>query len=487
MARDSISPFRVERYTVFGEIAAGGMATVHFGRLDGPGGFGRTVAVKRLHRHLARDPDLVMMLMDEARLAGRIRHPNVVPTLDAIAHDGEVLLILEYVDGVPLSLLLQRSGERDERIEPGVVAAIVSGALHGLHAAHEAVDEQGTPLGIVHRDISPSNILVGRDGIARVLDFGIAKAHGRLQTTQQGQVKGKLAYMSPEQLSGGAVDRRTDIFASSVVLWEALTGRRLFGGGSDGDLIGRVLRLLIEPPSKRAPGLDPQWDAVTLRGLARDPHDRYPTARTMALAVEGVTQLASTEIVGRWVEDLAIDVLEKRARRLAEARTGLPAAPSSGKSLGSEASVAPIADAATGIEPVVARSAWRRRRRTVIVGFVTLAMVCGFMITLRAWRGGAAPAPAVRSSATRPDPAASLFATTPSAVAPSAPPTGLGATEDAASPSSRAPSSKPTIATSPMPTSRSTGKAPAPVPAPACSPPYVLDAQGTRRYKLECL
>src|SRR4051794_29784074 len=192
------SPLHVGRYALYGEIASGGMATVHFGRLLGPVGFSRTVAVKRLHAHLAKDPEFVSMFLDEARLAARVRHPNVVPTLDVVAAQGELFLVMEYVQGESFARLLHVTKSNGQRIPRDIVCAVLASVLHGLHAAHEAKSERGEALGIVHRDVSPQNILVGVDGIARVLDFGIAKAAGRAQVTREGQVRGKMAYIAPE-------------------------------------------------------------------------------------------------------------------------------------------------------------------------------------------------------------------------------------------------------------------------------------------------
>jgi eukaryotic-like serine/threonine-protein kinase len=170
------------------------MATVHFGRLVGAVGFSRIVAIKRLHPHLAKDKEFTSMFLDEARLAARVRHPNVVPLLDVAAMGEEVLLVMEYVPGVPLASLLRAVSAKGELVAPDVAAAVVCGVLHGLHAAHEATDEAGAPLHIVHRDVSPQNILVGVDGVPRVLDFGVAKAEGRMHTTRDGTLKGKLAW-----------------------------------------------------------------------------------------------------------------------------------------------------------------------------------------------------------------------------------------------------------------------------------------------------
>ena len=305
------------RYSIFGEIASGGMATVHYGRLVGPVGFSRTVAIKRLHPQYAKDPDFVAMFLDEARLAARIQHPNVVPTLDIVATDGELFLVMDYVQGETLARLVRAVREHGERIPAPVAASIVVQSLHGLHAAHEAKDERGNPLGIVHRDVSPQNVLVGIDGIARVLDFGVAKAAVRLQTTRDGQLKGKLAYMAPEQI-GGHVDRLTDVYAAGVLLWEALTSQRLYEAANEGQLLQKVLHGKPEPPSKHAPGLPPALDEIVLRALQLDPCKRFQTAREMALALERGVDTAMASEVGEWVEATARERLSQHTERIAE-------------------------------------------------------------------------------------------------------------------------------------------------------------------------
>ncbi len=304
----------IGRYALHGEIASGGMATVHLGRLLGQVGFSRTVAVKRLHAHFAKDPEFVSMFLDEARLAGRIQHPNVVSTLDVVATEGELFLVMEYVHGESLSILLRRQRKSGEPMPPAIVASILCGALHGLHAAHEARDERGQPLGIVHRDVSPQNIMVGLDGVARVLDFGVAMAVGRLQTTREGQVKGKLAYMAPEQLHGGKVDRRVDVYAAAVVLWEAFAGRALFHGDNEGMVITQVLSGATEPPSHYGSKLVESVDAIVMRGLALDPEARWASARELAVALEDALGVASPRRVGEWIEAVASKPLAERAR-----------------------------------------------------------------------------------------------------------------------------------------------------------------------------
>jgi len=313
---DQNEPRTVGRYVLYGELASGGMATVHFGRLSGPVGFSRTVAIKRLHPHFAKDPEFVTMFLDEARLCGRIRHPNVVPTLDVVTVQGEIFIVMEYVAGEALSKLMRSAGQKNILMPPKVAATIMSSVLHGLHAAHMTKDEHGGELGIVHRDVSPQNILVGADGTARVLDFGVAKAAGRLQTTRDGQVKGKIAYMPPEQLSGAAVTRQVDVYAAGVVLWEMLTGRRLFDGETEAIVLARAIEGTVDPPSSHNAFLEPAVDGIVLRGLARDPEMRYTTAREMALAIEQTIGLASPSEVGEWVEMVCGDELLRRAQTI---------------------------------------------------------------------------------------------------------------------------------------------------------------------------
>jgi serine/threonine-protein kinase len=304
------------RYALHGEIACGGMASVHFGRLLGPVGFARTVAIKRLHPQYARDPEFVAMFLDEARLAARVRHPCVAATIDVVATEGEIFLVMEYVHGESLARLL-RTARGAGGVPVAIVGSVLSGALHGLHAAHVATSESGAPLGIVHRDISPENILVGVDGIARVIDFGIAYAAGRAQVTREGRLKGKLAYMAPEVLEGGRATPLADVYGAGVVLWEALTGERLFTGDNEGQVLTRILRGTVAAPSTLRAGLSSAVDELVLRALARDPALRFPTALAFALEVEKHLRPASAREVGEWVNDVARESLAGLASALA--------------------------------------------------------------------------------------------------------------------------------------------------------------------------
>ena len=316
------------RYALHGPLASGGTATVHFGRLLGTAGFARTVAIKRLHGDLLESPEAVSKLLDEARLASRIRHPNVVATLDMVAGEEEVFLVSEYVPGESLARLLSAARDRGEMVPVHIATAMVCDVLQALHAAHGAVDEQGEPLGIVHRGVTPENVLVGSDGLARLLDFGVAKGKGRLQTSRVGQLKGKVGYMAPEQLLGEEPDRRSDIYSAAVLLWEAVCGRRLFDDdgrpGDEHQLIPRILDADLVPPSVVVPSLPKVLDAVVMRGLNLEPEARYDSARELAITLEEAVGVATHRQVGEWVERLAAEALSRRAAQLRELERACP-------------------------------------------------------------------------------------------------------------------------------------------------------------------
>jgi serine/threonine-protein kinase len=314
VAEQSSADYRgsLGRYALYGEIAAGGMATVHLARLLGPVGFARTVAIKRLHPHLAKDPEFVAMFLEEARLAARVRHPNVVATLDVVSDDGELFLVMEYVAGESLSRLVRKARERGELVPPRYAVGIVSGALEGLHSAHDAKSEKGQALGLVHRDVSPQNVHVGVDGVPRLLDFGIAKATNRVQETRTDQIKGKVAYMSPEQLAKGGIDRRADVYSASVVLWETLTGQRLFKADDVPSLVYAIINEQVMPPSSVVPDLPPGLDEIVMKGLEREAENRWSSAREMAAALEKALAPAPAREIGEWVHSVAGDALDWR-------------------------------------------------------------------------------------------------------------------------------------------------------------------------------
>lgn len=314
---------RVGRYEVLCQLASGGMATVYAARAQGVAGFERLVAIKALHPHLANEDEFISMFLDEARLAARIRHPNVVATHDIVEDESESrVLIMDYIEGNNLGALLQIAARTDSRIPTSVSMRIVIDALHGLAAAHALRDERGIPLHLVHRDVSPQNIMVGIDGIARLTDFGVAKAEVRLSITRDGQFKGKVAYMAPEQATSGEADQRSDLFAMGTILWEALTGRRLFRADNNAATIHRIIEEPIPPPSQVFEELAP-FDSLLERALARNPSDRFQTAEEFAEALESLAPevggIGSPRAVGDVVRRLSAQRLQKERARIEQA------------------------------------------------------------------------------------------------------------------------------------------------------------------------
>jgi serine/threonine-protein kinase len=309
-------PLDAPRYVVYGEVASGGTASVHYGQLRGPHGFCRAVAIKRLHPHIAKDPDFIAMFIDEARLSARLSHANIINTLDVMQTSSELSLVMEYVHGESLWTLLRLARQQGKPIPLQVASSLIASVLHGLHAAHEARDERGELLQVVHRDVSPPNILVGSDGIPRLLDFGIAKALGRMRSTPSGEIKGKLAYMAPEQLHATHVDRRTDVYGAAAVFWETLTGSQLFAAPSEPEIVQRVLNDKVEAPSVHRNAMPSAVDAIVLRGLQRDMNERFPTAIAMALELERSVGLATQAEIATWLKQLAGASLRARSERL---------------------------------------------------------------------------------------------------------------------------------------------------------------------------
>lgn len=326
LTRDDAPSAQVERtigrYVLYGPIARGGMATVHFARLVGGDGFSRIVAAKRLHEQFAEDPEFVAMLRNEARIGSCVHHPNVVPVLDLVVDGAEVLLVQEYVRGVPLDKLLRVAVKATEPVPADVVVAIVAGVLSGLHAAHEARDERGEPLGIVHRDVTPHNVVVGADGVPRLLDFGIAKARSSSAVTREGFVKGKLSYMAPEQFRGVRATRRADVYSAGVVAWELLTMRKLHAGRDDLEVLaatmaGDVPHLLDALVDQYASMGERRWTEVerlapvVAKMMSNDPRRRYASAEEARDALVAAVPPAEAAVVGDWVQQSGHEYLAR--------------------------------------------------------------------------------------------------------------------------------------------------------------------------------
>jgi len=299
--QEPAAPRRIGNYEIISHLKAGGMATLYLARRTGVAGFARHVAIKVVHPHLAKqNGSFVRMFLDEALLCARIHHPNVVHVEELGESDGVYFLVMEYVHGAALSQFMKALAERKRRLTPELAVSIAIQVADGLHAAHELRGEDGHSLGVVHRDVSPHNVLLSYAGHVKVIDFGIAKARSHVNETQTKSLKGKLRYMAPEQAFGRPVDRRTDVYALGIVLWELLTLRRLFDGNDDFALLDQVRDPVRVPPSQYAQGIPPALDAAVLRALSPDPDDRPASMqefrRLLAEAVPGATALDAAHV-----------------------------------------------------------------------------------------------------------------------------------------------------------------------------------------------
>ena len=270
----------IGKYRVVAELARGGMGNVYLAIAQGPGGFNKLVAVKELKPEFCEDETYVAMFLDEARLAARLTHPNIVQTYEVGSDGGRHYMIMEYLDGRTL-YRIARHLTRYDGFPVGAHLRIIAEALVGLHYAHELCDFDGQSLQIVHRDVSPLNVFLTFDGQTKVVDFGIAKAIDSSLETRTGILKGRIAYMAPEQACGGKVDRRADVYSAGVMIWEAAAGRRLWPKMTDVEVLSHLLR--EGPPSLRAecPSAPAELDAICARAMARQVDDRYPTAAAL--------------------------------------------------------------------------------------------------------------------------------------------------------------------------------------------------------------
>jgi len=305
------------------------MAEIFLCKLHGPNGFQRAVVVKRTLPYLARQKQFVDMFVDEARIISRIRHPNVVQVQELAQDADDLLLVLEYLEGESLASLMRRAKLSGVTVTPALAAHLVSLACAGLHAAHELTDDDGAPYGLVHRDVSPQNLFVTFAGEVKVLDFGIAKAKDRESRTEAGQSKGKLEYMSPEQSNGQPLDRRSDVFALGIVLYELATGKRLFRRASPLATLEAIHREPIVPPSRTKKGIPRELDRLVLTALARDPRDRFATAAEMARQLQLFARAAEPgalfdEQAAALMQQLFSDRRAEKAELLRRVRAGAP-------------------------------------------------------------------------------------------------------------------------------------------------------------------
>ncbi len=320
---DSFSPGqRLGKYELLATIGQGGMAKVILARQRGIGGFERAVVIKVIHPHLAHDKAVVNMLLDEARLAAQIVHHNVVQTYELDEAHGTFYIVMEYLAGESLAQVIKRALRRTNLVPPRYAAHLIANVCEGLHAAHEAVDVEGNRLGVIHRDISPGNIVVLYSGTVKLVDFGIAKAQGRVTSTADGELKGKYGYMPPEQIMNEPMDRRSDVFSLGVVLWELLAHRRCFYTDNVGATLMQILHAPRIAPSTLDPDVPPGLDAIALRALAVDPRDRFDSAAAMKRALDDLPWKArcGASDVGSYMTELFADRIEQRRSLLARTR-----------------------------------------------------------------------------------------------------------------------------------------------------------------------
>jgi serine/threonine-protein kinase len=401
------APKRLGRYAVVAPLGKGGMASVLLGRSAGPAGFSKSVALKVLHANYAADSELLAQFIEEAKIAALIRHSNVVSVHEVGEEDGVVFLVMDYVDGGSLASLYRAARERGVGLPQSVFFRILCDALAGLHAAHELRDETGAALGVVHRDFSPQNILVGRSGVAQLTDFGVAKILTAPGRTRSGVIKGKVRYMSPEQVRGDPVDRRCDVWAAGVILWETLSGKRLYGNKDD---VATLVDIATKAPPRLAevkPNIPAELEAVVMSALHRSVEERCPDAETLR---RGLIHAAGA------IADVS-EVAE-------QVRLFLPQSPVSAPSVETEPSHSPAPRGETVHTDTISletlSKAPRKRSKKPLVAFFALAAIAATAVVLRerAREPAIAEPPAAATPATSPAP---VLATQPSAASPAEP------------------------------------------------------------------
>ena len=317
--RSGAHPARLGKYELLRHLATGGMAEIWLARAQGIQGFEKLVVVKTLLPRVQQDPALVSMFLDEARVAATLHHPNIVQVYDiGVAADDEYFFSMEFVYGQDLSHLLRRAAETRKPPSLDTALTIVIALCAALHHAHEKEGADGKPLHLVHRDVSPQNVLISYDGAVKLMDFGIAKAANNSTKTRDGTLKGKIAYMSPEQGTSGKVDRRSDIFSLAILLWELTTFRRLYRADSDFETLRKIIQQDAPKPSKHRPDFPPALERIILKGLKRNPAERYQSAEEMQLDLEAFAReqrlVISSVSMSRYIRELFHDRVSAWAR-----------------------------------------------------------------------------------------------------------------------------------------------------------------------------
>jgi len=318
-------PTSIGRYEIYGKLAEGGMATIYLGHLRGPKGFTRTVALKMLRPEYAQDPNFIAMFIDEANLVAKLAHPNIVHVYELGEEGGQLFIAMEMLFGESLAAIWAECQRRNARLRGDLVAWIGARVAEGLHHAHELCDSDGSPQNLIHRDVNPANVFVTYDGHVKLLDFGLAKAVRKVSQTQRGVVKGKLAYLSPEQITGMPIDRRSDIFSLAATLYELSTDQRLFKRDADEETIEAVRAALVPDPTGSVPDYPSLLWLVLRRALTREPAERYATAQELARDLDGVARAQGSIIQTSSIAEVMGELFGKeRVREISLFRAGSP-------------------------------------------------------------------------------------------------------------------------------------------------------------------
>ena len=435
-------------YWLTRRIAVGGMAEVYLACREGPGGYAKVVALKRMLPHLTEAPEFVTMFLDEARIAARLSHPHIVQLHDFGEIEGVYFLAMEYIPGEDLQTILRTARRRGIHIPPPLVATILSQACDALHYAHELCDANGAPLGVVHRDVTPSNLIISYDGVVKLADFGIAKAESRLTRTITTSPKGKYPYMSPEQALGRPLDRRSDLFSLGVVAHELTTGRTLFRRENELLVLKAITEEPIPLPGQFRRTVPPALQAVVMHALERDPEERFPTAQAMQLEVDrlGLHGGDARLSLGRFLSDLFGEEAASTRRRWAAG----------------EDEAFPTTRALQRATRAAGRSRLGRGIKAVAVGLFVVGLAA--VGALAWWRPGQARGSAEVAATASPPAAldAASLAPTPTAAAAETPPTAAPAETPPTAAPTEAPAETPPAETPPAEAPPVSGRAASP-------------------------
>jgi serine/threonine-protein kinase len=447
---------RLGRYELRRMLAVGGMAELHLARATGIEGFQKLVVLKRILPHLAADPEFIKLFLAEARLAATLHHPNVVEVFDIGSHEGSYFFTMEYVRGQDLGTVISAARKRGEGLLLENALAIVIGMAEGLHHAHEMRDPSGKPLGIVHRDVSPSNVLITYAGGVKVCDFGIAKAVAAQMRTADGSTKGKASYMSPEQCRSEALDRRSDVFSIGIMLYELTTGKRLFRGANELEAMKQICERDVPRPTSTDADYPLALEEIVMKALERDPDKRFASAQELQLALESFARdeklLISSALLAKWMQELFPDA----ATAERDDATPVPGS---------------IREPAAALSGELASTPAKRRRSPLVVGGIAggiaaVVLVAGGGYWLSRSRAAAPAAPVERAA----PPAPATTSVPPPAAVP--PPAIAAPAPAAAAPVATPPQSQPAAAPKPRPTRRAKPAVAKPTPA---SPPLPGD------------